>query len=189
MLSNNVIKIGNFRVRLSRRSVLIIVSVLVISLLEICLHVRSFRVAPLKQSLDVPFATRCHEPDVHGPRENATILMLARNSDVLGAIRSIESLEKQFNRWFHYPIIFLNDVPWEQTFVDRLTRVASSRVMFEVIDKDSGMWGFPEGTNLVGAKAAIAKQGWMTYGGLESYHHMCRFNSGYPTQSPSRKSY
>ncbi|MCJ1390834.1 hypothetical protein MMC18_003695 [Xylographa bjoerkii] len=117
---------------------------------------RNLRVTPLRQSVDLPFATRCLEPNVHAPRENATIVMLARNSEVRGAIRSIESIERQFNRWFHYPIIFLNDVPWETAFIDALTPVASGEVKFDVID--NGMWGFPEWMDLGNAKAAVARQ-------------------------------
>ena len=138
---------------------------------------RNLHVTPLRKSVDVPFATQCLEPDVHARRENATIVMLARNSELRGAIRSIESIEKQFNRWFKYPIVFLNDLPWDSAFIDALTPIASGEVKFEVID--SSMWGFPESMDLRDAKGAIARQKGVIYGALESYHHMCRFNSGY----------
>ena len=176
---NQVYQIGGRRVRLSPRNLILLFIVFVL-FLEICVHVRKFKITPLKQSLDIPFATRCHEPDVQAPRENATIIMLARNNEKLGAVKSIESIEKQFNRWFHYPIIFLNDKPWEDDFIDALTRVASGKVQFEVVSKDSGMWGYPDWMDTVEARAAVDKQGarGIKYGGLESYHHMCRFNSG-----------
>lgn len=167
------------RVRLSLRNITILF-IACILFLEILVHVRSFHITPPKDSLDIPFSTHCREPDVKAPRENAAIIMLARNMEVDGAVKSIESLERQFNRWFHYPIIFLNDDPWEQAFVDALTRVASGKVQFEVIGKESGMWGFPDWMDKDDARAAIKRQGarGTKYGGLESYHHMCRFNSG-----------
>ncbi|MCJ1411690.1 hypothetical protein MMC19_005782 [Ptychographa xylographoides] len=103
---------------------------------------------------------------------------------------SIESLEKQFNRWYHYPVIFLNDQPWDQSFIDALSPIVSGHVQFEVIGKDSGMWGVPEWMDPEEAKAAVAKQSWIKYGGIMSYHHMCRFNSGlfynHPALTPYR---
>lgn len=176
---NQVYQICGRRVQLSLRNITILFVASVL-FLEILVHVRSFRITPPKRSLDEPFSTRCQEPDVQAPRENAAIIMLARNQELEGAAKSVESLEKQFNRWFHYPIVFLNDDPWEQPFIDALTRIASGKVQFEVIGKDSGMWGFPEWMDKEDAKAAIARQGarGIKYGGLESYHHMCRFNSG-----------
>jgi mannosyltransferase len=42
-------------------------------------------------------------------------------------------------------------------------------------------WGFPEWADPAVTKEGIAKQGdeAIMYGGMESYHHMCRFYSGY----------
>ncbi len=44
--------------------------------------------------------------------------MLARNDEVDGAARSIQALEDRFNHKYHYPWIFLNDVPFDQTFIE-----------------------------------------------------------------------
>jgi alpha 1,2-mannosyltransferase len=51
-----------------------------------------------------------------GHRANATFVMLARNSDVGGAIRSIRALEDRFNNRYGYPYVFLNDVPFSDDF-------------------------------------------------------------------------
>jgi hypothetical protein len=51
---------------------------------------------------------------------------------------------------------------------------------------DNTMWGFPDWVDHEVAKEGIRKQGdaAIMYGGMESYHHMCRFYSGYVTTSP-----
>lgn len=49
-------------------------------------------------------------------RANATLLMLARNSDIEGAMRSVRELEDRFNRKFGYPWTFLNEEPFSEEF-------------------------------------------------------------------------
>jgi mannosyltransferase len=147
-------------------------------LLETLYHIQSYRVPSPSLPLDAPFYTTCQQPDPNGPRANATILMLARNSDREGAVRAITSLERQFNQWYHYPVVFLNDKPWDQQFIDALSRTASGEVFFELID--SNMWGFPGWIDQNEARRKMAAQeaSGLMYAGAASYHHMCRFNSG-----------
>ena len=49
-------------------------------------------------------------------RANATLLMLARNSDVDGAVRSVRELEDKFNRRYNYPWVFLNEQEFSADF-------------------------------------------------------------------------
>jgi len=104
--------------------------------------------------------------------------MLARNSDLEGAATAIRSLEKQFNRWFQYHIIFLNDQPWEQDFISALTAASSASLSFEIIPPS--MWSYPAHIDQPHALKCMAAQKakGLPYADLESYHHMCRFNSG-----------
>jgi alpha 1,2-mannosyltransferase len=51
-----------------------------------------------------------------GRRANATFVMLARNSDVDGSVRSIRALEDRFNSRYGYPYVILNDVPFSDDF-------------------------------------------------------------------------
>jgi alpha 1,2-mannosyltransferase len=50
------------------------------------------------------------------PRANATLLMLARNSDVDDAVRAVRGLEDRFNRKHRYPWVFLNEQPFSDDF-------------------------------------------------------------------------
>lgn len=51
-----------------------------------------------------------------GRRANATIVMLARNGDLPGIIKSMKQLEDRFNKKFHYPYVFLNEEPFSDKF-------------------------------------------------------------------------
>ena len=118
------------------------------------------------------------EPEVDGERANAAFVVLARNSELEGVIQSLKSIERHFNRWYHYPYVFLNDGEFNATFKDTIMQYVSSPVEWGKVD--STMWGFPDWVDKAEAKEAIALQGddAIMYGGMESYHHMCRFYSG-----------
>lgn len=111
--------------------------------------------------------------------------MLARNEDIEGAIHTINSIETRFNKWFHYPYILLNEQPFNGSFIERINEVASGPVQFGTVPTE--MWGFPAGMDQARAKASMKKQGdrGIKYGGVESYHHMCRFFAGYASQMKS----
>ena len=47
---------------------------------------------------------------------NAVMLMLARNSELEGAVSSVRQLEEKFNRRYHYPWVFLNEEPFTEEF-------------------------------------------------------------------------
>lgn len=122
--------------------------------------------------------TGCLEPQTNGPRANAALVVLARNQELEGVVQSIKSMERHFNRWFNYPYVFLNDGDFNSTFKETIRNHTSSPVEFGKIDPT--MWGYPDWVNHEVAKEGIRKQGdaAIMYGGMESYHHMCRFYSG-----------
>lgn len=122
--------------------------------------------------------TGCLEPQTNGPRANAALVVLARNQELEGVVQSIKSMERHFNRWFHYPYVFLNDGDFNTTFKETILNHTSAPVEFGKIDPE--MWGYPNWVDLETAKEGIRKQGdaAIMYGGMESYHHMCRFYSG-----------
>ena len=105
-------------------------------------------------------------------------MMLAQNNDTGAAISAIKSLEDKFNRWFHYPVVFLNDEVWEEQFVEALSAVTSGETHFETVGKEA--WGFPAWIDPEQARKSMKKQEMkgILRGGKEGYHHMCRFYSG-----------
>jgi mannosyltransferase len=135
----------------------------------------------ISEKHDKVFVTGCQDPAIERdqPRANAAFVVLARNKELEGVLQSLKSVERHFNRWFHYPYVFLNDGDFNSTFKDEVRKHVSSNVEFGKID--SSMWGFPDWVDHNVAKEGIRKQGdaAIMYGGMESYHHMCRFYSGY----------
>jgi mannosyltransferase len=132
--------------------------------------------------IDEPFVYGCQDPRKAAaahPRVNGAFVMLARNSELSGVLYSIDSIERHFNRWFNYPYVFLNDEMFNSTFKAAVMNATSSNVQFGKVDKS--MFGFPDWVDPAWAKEGIASQGdrAIMYGGMESYHHMCRFYSGY----------
>jgi hypothetical protein len=54
----------------------------------------------------------------------------------LVTVKEFFAFEQQFNQWFHCPMVFLNDQPWDRSFVNALTEVASGEVQFKMIPKE-----------------------------------------------------
>ncbi|ROT36886.1 glycolipid 2-alpha-mannosyltransferase [Sodiomyces alkalinus F11] len=126
-----------------------------------------------KRALGLP-----REPDVDAPREDAVVVMMARNSERQAAQRAIESFERHFNRWFQYPIVFLNHEPWDKRFIRALSRATSAETHFEVMSESD--FGYPDGVDRDAARASMVRQKQLDWphAGKEGYHHMCRFYSG-----------
>ncbi|KAL1966777.1 hypothetical protein VTN77DRAFT_3742 [Rasamsonia byssochlamydoides] len=138
----------------------------------------------ISEEHDKVFATGCLNIDTSGPRANAAFVVLARNKELEGVVQSLKSIERHFNRWWHYPYVFLNDGDFDDNFKETVRNYTSAPVEFGKID--SSMWGFPDWVDHEVAREGIRKQGdaAIMYGGMESYHHMCRFYSGFFYKHP-----
>ncbi|KAF2087490.1 glycosyltransferase family 15 protein [Saccharata proteae CBS 121410] len=134
----------------------------------------------ISEKYDKVFVSGCLDPlpQANQPRANAAFVVLARNKELEGVLQSIKSIERHFNRWFHYPYVFLNDGDFNSTFKEAVMNHTSAPVEWGKID--ASMWGYPDWVDKSVAQEGIRKQGdaAIMYGGMESYHHMCRFYSG-----------
>ncbi|KAH9971818.1 glycosyl transferase [Lactifluus volemus] len=125
-----------------------------------------------------------HSPGALRHRANATLLMLARNSDVDGAVRSVREVEDRFNRKHRYPWVFLNEQSFSDDFIRRVSIIASGTVYFGKIPDEH--WYQPSWINETKAQEERQKmeQEGVIYGGSLSYRNMCRFNSGFFFRHP-----
>lgn len=77
---------------------------------------------PLSGIYDLPDTFPVHtqdgDDDVAHPdqRANATFVILCRNSDLNGAVRSVRDMVDRFNRKYRYPFVFLNEEPFTNEF-------------------------------------------------------------------------
>lgn len=158
-------------------------------LIEVLLHQYYYHVPRPSRDADNVFQVGCVEPDTSSPRENAAIIMLAQNEDLESALSSLRSLEDHFNRWFHYPVVFMNDQAFTPEFKEAVGKVVSGETKFEVIGKE--YFGYPDWMDETTGKEMVKANGELGVhkGGMESYHHMCRFYSGKFYDVPALKEY
>lgn len=110
-------------------------------------------------------------------KENATLVMLVRNSELKGALLSMRSLEDRFNRNYKYPWVFLNDVPFDDEFIEQTSLMASGEVFYELIPELD--WNPPPHIDLQKFEHNLQNSNHVIYGFSRSYRNMCHFNSGY----------
>ncbi|KAI0358003.1 glycosyltransferase family 15 protein [Trametes cingulata] len=123
-------------------------------------------------------------PGADARRANAVLLMLARNSELEGAMASVKELEERFNRHFGYPWLFLNEVPFSNEFKQQISSIVSGSVSFGLIPPEH--WYQPDWIDEDKASASRAQMvaDDVVYGGSVSYRNMCRFNSGFFYKHP-----
>ncbi|KAH7361214.1 glycolipid 2-alpha-mannosyltransferase-domain-containing protein [Pyrenochaeta sp. MPI-SDFR-AT-0127] len=170
----------------------LILGIALLMLVEVCVHIKSYSIIRPPTNLDPPFNTGCRDaPYNTTARSNSTLLMLARNSEVDGAVHSVRSVQEQFNDHFAYPWVFLNDEEWSEEFKDKVSNAVGegSIAKFDVIPKH--MWGYPEWIDQDKSRRSMddMERNGIMYAGKESYHHMCRFQSGFFYDHPALQPY
>ncbi|KAG7918619.1 hypothetical protein KL927_002076 [Ogataea polymorpha] len=113
------------------------------------------------------------------PRANATMLTLVRNKELKAIVHTIRQIENTWNHNFHYPYTFIGDEEFTQEFKDTVRRHCSGEVYFEIIPPE--IWNKPANIDPEKERAGIQKliENGVQYADMESYHNMCRFNSGW----------
>lgn len=138
----------------------------------------------LYETIESNTSIRLPDQPPQRPRANATLLMLARNSDIDDAVRAVRELEDRFNHKYRYPWVFLNEQSFSDDFKRRVSNIISGPVHFGQIPEEH--WYQPSWINETKAeeeRKKMAEEG-VIYGGSLSYRNMCRFNSGFFYRHP-----
>ena len=120
---------------------------------------------------------------------NATLLSLVRNSELSQLVQSMQDLERTFNHKFNYPWTFINDEPFTEEFKTVTRHNTNARCRYEVIPKEH--WDIPSWINrdLMKESAKLLEEQEVQYAHMESYHQMCRWNSGLFYHHPALQEY
>jgi mannosyltransferase len=114
----------------------------------------------------------------NSPRINATLLSLVRNEELMDLLPTMRDLERTWNHKFNYPWTFFNDVPFTEEFKKRTQAETKAQCSYHIIPKEH--WATPSwiSRELFEESARILEENNVQYSNLESYHQMCRWNSG-----------
>lgn len=123
------------------------------------------------------------------PRVAAAFVILIRNRELEEWLETMKQVEARFNHKYNYPYVFLNDVPFTEEFKKGVQEVASGIVEFGQLSHES--WSYPPWISQSYAKECrerMRKEN-VPYGASESYHFMCRYESGYFFRHPLMEKY
>ncbi|KAI9310244.1 nucleotide-diphospho-sugar transferase [Dichotomocladium elegans] len=129
---------------------------------------------------------------MHPPakKAKAAFVILVRNKEQQDIAETIVNLEDKFNKNFKYPYVFLNEEPFTEAFKSAM-RAASpyADMQFGLVPHEH--WSYPSHVNETYAaqcRERMKEEG-VLYADLESYHHMCRYQSGFFFRHPLLDSY
>jgi alpha 1,2-mannosyltransferase len=117
-------------------------------------------------------------------RENAAIVILARNGDLQGVLDSMKQFEYMFNKKYGYPYVFLNEEDFSPAFKKWTTEITDAPTSYGKIPHDH--WFQPDSIDEARATKARNKmvEDKVIYGHSVPYRNMCRFNSGFFFRHP-----
>lgn len=118
--------------------------------------------------------------DLKATKPNAALISLVRNSELDAMIGSISQVEERFNNrvTHHYDWVFFNNEEFTEEFKAAMTNATDSQCYFEIIPPEH--WSIPDWIDRSRFDVGRQYMGDIGVGKawLESYHHMCRWNSG-----------
>ncbi|KAL9108853.1 MAG: hypothetical protein Q9227_006384 [Pyrenula ochraceoflavens] len=110
--------------------------------------------------------------------------LMVRNEELEGIIQSLTQLEFHWNHRYHYPWVFFNDQPFSLEFKTVVSNLTSSECFFEEVPKEH--WSTPKWVDEGRFMDSLEYLGIIGVGKgwMKSYHHMCRWNSGFFYKHP-----
>ncbi|TVY84573.1 Alpha-1,2 mannosyltransferase KTR1 [Lachnellula suecica] len=146
----------------------------------------------LEQNSDNKYAvsTGFHLPSLGwNTRPRAALISLVRNSELEGMMQSMRQLELRWNSKYQYPWVFFNDEPFTEEFKAATRNLTSAKCYYEIVPKEH--WTLPDWIDEGRFMNSLEYLGTIGVGKgwLVSYHHMCRWNSGFFYKHPFLRDY
>jgi hypothetical protein len=128
---------------------------------------------------------------IENPSEkiNAAVVVLARDSDLEQLLGTLANFEAKFNKQYHYPYVFLNDIPFREYFKSSVLHVTSSACVFGEVPPEH--WDVPGWLNMSVVKESMThmKKHKVRRSTRLGYRQMCRFFSGFFFRHPLLRDY
>lgn len=104
-------------------------------------------------------------------------------------VQSMRQLEQRWNHKYNYSWIFFNDEPFDDHFKQLTQAATQAECKYELIPPEH--WEPPPWIDLDRFEQSLHRleQENVRYGGLPSYHKMCRWNSGFFYKHPALADY
>lgn len=124
-------------------------------------------------------------------RVRAAFISLVRNEEARSIVSSMRQIESKFNRKFNYPWIFFNDEPFTPEFKELTSKAASqsqcSYIQLKPEDWEEPSWIDRNKAAKLGEE--MEEKSHVQYATKQSYHRMCRWNSGIFFKNPALRDY
>jgi alpha 1,2-mannosyltransferase len=119
-----------------------------------------------------------HNSKTNLSKINACIFILVKNNGLKDLINTMEQFDKQFNHRYNYPYVLINDQEFTHEFKNTVRKHTKSLVEFGKIPTDQ--WKIPEWINNTELEIKLnTTLKSLRYGTQITYHHMCRYYSGF----------
>ena len=112
-----------------------------------------------------------------GGRENAVVIILCRNREIIPMLQTMHQFEEKFNSQFNYPYVFLNNEPFTEEFKATMSTATKARVSFGLVEPEH--WGVPARYNSSRIQESLRELKSVVHGSSLSYRQMCRWYSGF----------
>ncbi|KAG7661293.1 KTR4 [[Candida] subhashii] len=124
-------------------------------------------------------------------RANATLLALVKNQEAAAIGASLRQIHNRFNSKFKYPITLLNDKPFTDNFIRKMSRYIPEEIEVEYVTIPKQLWDKPDNIDLKREthEMDLMEKHDIAYAKKQSYHNMCRFYSGNIYNVPELQKY
>ncbi|CCE66257.1 hypothetical protein TPHA_0P00990 [Tetrapisispora phaffii CBS 4417] len=138
---------------------------------------------------DYIYSSRVGSTSGKTSRVKAAMVVLVRDKDLYSLVDAIKQVEDRFNKNFNYDWVFLSEALFSDDFKEVTTALVSGKTKYGLIPESQ--WSYPEWIDQKRAAAVREemRKAEIIFGDMESYRHMCRYESGFFYRHPELEEY